>query len=174
MPYIGCTQKLAKELKPAHVSDVSIQNGLRGWHGNILRIYRRKSVLLVNDASRFALFVPGLVKRDFVNFNQVFLNHFEATLRHIGANDAQVAQAKLQLGPFSYGKTHSRSVLGSMNDMKFGIEYILKDRYGRLPETIEETLWMTSFINETPHRGKDLAGHVFPDREIFKVIEGSV
>jgi len=74
-----------------------------------------------------------LVKKDFTNFDKVFMDHFEAALGWVGANAGQMAQAELLLGPVSYGKTHSRSVLGTMNDMKFNMEYMLKNRLGYLP-----------------------------------------
>lgn len=128
-------------------------------------------MLLVNDETRFTLFIPGLVKKDSADFNKVFRHHFERTLSYMGANPAQIAQAKLLLGGFSYHKTHNRSVLGTMNDMKFAIEFMLTDRLGRLPETDEEQRWVASFLNETPCRGKDLKGVVFPDREILAMID---
>ncbi|WP_407635866.1 DUF6933 domain-containing protein [Pseudodesulfovibrio piezophilus] len=39
----------------------------QGWHGNIFRFFRRKSVLLVNDETRFAVFMPGLVKKNLLS-----------------------------------------------------------------------------------------------------------
>lgn len=171
MPYICCTQKLAKELASEPLTQAANVRGFIGWHGNILRLFRRKCVLLVNDETRFTLFIPGLVKKDFVNFGQVFVHHFERTLDYMNANPAQIAQAKLLLGGFSYHKTHNRSVLGTLNDMKYAIEFMLTDRLGRLPETEEERRWVASFLNETPCRGKDLKGVVFPDREILKMID---
>jgi len=173
MPYIGCTQKLIKELKSKLVSEATGRRGFHGWHGNIFRFFRRKSVLLVNDETRFAVFIPGLVKKDFMNFDKVFMEHFEAALGWIGANAGQIAQAKLQLGPFSYGKTYSRSVLGAMNDMKFCTEYMLKNRLGHLPKTHDELRWITMLLNDTPYNGKDLDGCVFPEREMLKMIDES-
>ncbi|QJB56538.1 hypothetical protein [Pseudodesulfovibrio sp. zrk46] len=170
MAYIFCTQKLAKELASEPLTPAPDVRGFLGWHGTILRIFRRKSVLLVNDESRFTLFIPGLMKKDFANFQHVFIHHFERTLGYMNANPAQIAQAKLLLGGFSYHKTHNRSVLGTLNDMKDAVEFMLKSRLGHLPESEEEHRWVASFLNETPCRGKDLKGVVFPDREILKMI----
>ena len=154
MPYIGCTQKLLNEIKPAQILEPTSQRGLQGWHANIYRFFHRKSVLLVNDETRFAVFMPGLVKKDFMNFDKVFIKHFEIALQDIGATSAQIAQAKLLLGPFSYGKTYSRSVLGTMNDMKFNMEYMLKNRLGYLPRARREIQWITGLLNETPYSVK--------------------
>jgi hypothetical protein len=107
----------------------------------------------------------------FANFNPIFIHHFERTLGYVNATSAQIAQARLLLGGFSYHKTHNRSVLGTLNDMKYAIESMLTDRLGRLPETDKEHRWVASFLNETPCRGKDLKGVVFPDREILAMID---
>lgn len=173
MPHICCTQKLAKELTSEPLTPASNVRGFIGWHGNLIQLFRRKCVLLTNDATRFTLSIPGLVKKDFANFGQVFIHHFERTLGYVNANPVQIAQAKLLLGGFSYHKTHNRSVLGTLNDMKFAIEFMLTDRLGRLPETDEEHRWVASFLNETPCSGKDLKGVVFPDREILMMIDGA-
>ena len=173
MPYIGCTQKLLAEIKPAQILEPTSQRGLQGWHGNIFRFFRRKSVLLVNDETRFAVFMPGLVKKDFMNFDTVFIEHFEIALLGVGATSAQIAQAKLLLGPFSYGMTHSRSVLGTMNDMKFNMEYMLKNRLGHLPRTSVEIQWITGLLNETPYSGKDIDGCVFAERDMLRLIDGA-
>jgi hypothetical protein len=170
MPSICCTQKLAKELTSEPLAPAPNVRGLQGWHGNILRLYRRKSVLVVNDETRFALFLPGLVKKDFAEFDKLFRHHFTMTLGHMGASPAQIAQAKLKLGGLSYHKTHNRSVLGTMNDMKTGIEFMLRAHFGRLPVTEDELQWLTLFLNETPCSGKDLKGYVLPGREIFNLI----
>jgi len=171
MPYICCTQKLAKELTSEPLTSALNVRGFIGWHGNLIDLFRRKSVLLVNDETRFTLFIPGLVKKDFSDFDNVFRHHFERTLGYMNATPAQVAQTKLLLGGFSYHKTHNKSVLGRLNEMKYAIEFMLTNRLGRLPETDEEYRWVASFLNETPCRGKDLKGVVFPDREILAMID---
>jgi len=171
MPCICCTQKFAKELTPEPLFAGPEVRGFLGWHGNVIGLFRRKSVLLVNDETRFSMFIPGLVKKDFVEFNKVFLYHFEMSLCYMGANAAQVAQARLKLGGFSYHKTHSRNVLGTMNDMKIGIEVMLKTHLGGLPETEDENRWLSQFLNEAPCNGKDLKEVVFPGREMLKMID---
>lgn len=172
MPHICCTQKLAGEFRETRqFANETTPRGLVGWHGNLLHLFRRKCVLLVNDATRYALFLPGLVKRDFQNFERVFLEHFALSLALLGANEGQIAQGKLLLGAFSYGKTHNRSVLASMNDVKFNLKFMLEARLGRLPETFEERMWINSYLNKTPSSGKDLNGIIFPDREMLRLLD---
>lgn len=171
MPYICCTQKLGNELSSKPLTQAPDVRGFLGWHGNIDRLFRRKCVLLTNDATRFTLFIPGLVKKDFANFDQVFLHHFEMTLGRVNAQPAQIAQAKLLVGGFSYHKTHNRSVLGTLNDMKFEAEFMLKTRLGRLPETEEEHRWVAAILNGMPCSGKDIEDYIIPKQEMFKMID---
>nr|WP_321257939.1 hypothetical protein [uncultured Pseudodesulfovibrio sp.] len=49
-------------------------------------------------------------------------------------------------------------MLGTLNDLKDGIDYILHHPFGRLPEAEEEYRWLVTFLNETPCKGKDLRG----------------
>ena len=58
-----------------------------------------------------------------------------------------------------------------MNDMKVGIDYILKERFGRLPETEAEHRWIVTFLNETPCNGKDLDRFIIPGQEMLKRID---
>jgi hypothetical protein len=173
LPNICCTQKLAKELASESLIPAPGTRGLTGWHADIIHLFRRKTVIAVNDETRFTLFIPGLVKKDFAQFEKVFIHHFEQALDLAGANRAQIAQAKLLLGGFSYYKTHNRSVLGTLNDMKVGLDYILKVRLGRLPETETEYRWIVTSLNDTPCNGKDLQGVVFPKREMLNMIDAA-
>ncbi|CCO24449.1 DUF6933 domain-containing protein [Maridesulfovibrio hydrothermalis] len=161
MPYIGCTKKLLNELKVNDCAEQSDFRGLRGWHGNTFRLYRSKAVLLVNDQTRFAIFIPRLVKKDFSNFDPIFRDRFKEALEWTNADAGLVAKALLQCGGCTYGKTHNRSVLGTMNDMKQAIEHILWYKFDRLPKTPEEIRYVTMHLNKTPYQGKDLNKYVF-------------
>ncbi len=69
---INCTKKLQDELgiKP---SLVEIENPLFSWHANIVRVNRRKTVVLVNDASRYNIILYGLKAKDFKNIENITL-----------------------------------------------------------------------------------------------------
>ncbi|MBI9109942.1 hypothetical protein [Maridesulfovibrio ferrireducens] len=170
MPYIGCTKKLLAELKIKAPAEHFDFRGLRGWNGTTFRLYRSKSVLLVNDETRFAVFIPRLVKNDFASFDRVFRNYFKETLEWAGADDSQIAKALLQCGGCSYGKTHNRNVLGTMNDMKQAIEHVLWHKFVRLPKGPEEIRYVTMLLNNTPYQGKDLGEYVFAAVKMRKML----
>jgi hypothetical protein len=51
-------------------------NPLSGWHANLLILQRRNCILLVHDATRFPLFMKGLVKADFAHFDRLFADGY--------------------------------------------------------------------------------------------------
>lgn len=168
--YVGCTQKLAKELKGRQLTDeATIQAGIYGWHANLYSFYRRKSVLAVNDETRFAVFLPGLRKPEFQDFENLFRTNLKRELLRFGVVKGDVAKALLALGPMSLGKTHSRSVLGTMNDMAFCME-VQMNRLGDLPGNDNELGWLGKSINEMPCNSKDRRGYFIPADEMKKLI----
>ena len=170
MVYIGCTQKLAKEFKDCLGSaEGAAQNGIHGWHANLYHFYRRKSVLLVNDETRFALFLPGFRKPEFQGFESLFRDNLKHELIRFGISKGLAAKALLALGPMTLGKTHSRSVLGTMNDMAFCIE-VQMNRLGGLPGNDNELGWVSKSINEMPCNSKDRRGYFIPADAMKKLI----
>lgn len=170
MVYVGCTQKLAQEFKDRQLTDEAIiLAGIHGWHANLYRFYHRKSVLAVNDKTRFAVFLPGLRKPEFQVFENLFRERLKQELTRFGVEKGDVAKTLLALGPISLGKTHSRSVLGTMTDMAFCMEVQMK-RLGRLPEYDDELGWVSKSINEMPCNSKDRRGYFIPADEMKKLI----
>lgn len=170
MIYIGCTQKLATEFKGyKELAEGIAQDGIHGWHANLYRFYRRKSVLAVNDETRFAVFLPGLRKPEFQDFENLFRASLKRELLRLGAAKGDAAKALLTLGPMSLGKTHSRSVLGTMNDMAFCME-VQMSRLGGLPGNDDELGWLSKSINEMPCNSKDRRGYFIPADEMKKLL----
>lgn len=171
MVFIGCTQKLAKEFKDRlNWDEIDGQASIHGWHANLYRFYRRKSVLAVNDETRFAVFLPGLRKPELQDFENLFRASLKRELLRFGAAKGDVAKALLTLGPMVLGKTHSRSVLGTMNDMAFCMEVQIS-RLGGLPGNDDELGWLSKSINEMPCNSKDRRGYFIPAYEMKKLIE---
>ncbi len=169
MVYIGCTQKFSREFENCLTQGgAPLKSGIHGWHANLYRFYRRKSVLLVNDETRFAVFLPGLCKPQFLEFE----NLFRASLKHeqirFGVSKGAAAKTLLALGPMTLGKTHNRSVLGTMNDMAFCMEIQLQ-RLGRLPTNDDELGWVSRSINEMPCSSKERRGYFTPADEMVKL-----
>jgi len=128
---LRCTQKLLTELKkkPAE-EEKSRENPFSSWHGNVFNIERRKCVLITNDITRYSIFIPSLKKQDFESFHFVLGQYLFKNLLHEKMSQRQIEVVLFESENIKYGKTNNRSVLGTMNEQKNQLEYIVYEEGG--------------------------------------------
>jgi len=129
MQLIRCTQKLLKELRVQPSEAESDLGSIGGWHANLLRFERRKCVLFTNDQTLYSIFVPALKRPDFEHLDEVFRQSLFRRLRIEGFTQSQIEKVLVEYGQVNFAKTNNRSVLGSMNDLSFQIEFRIR-RFG--------------------------------------------
>lgn len=61
---IHCTQKMAAKLSEVSAGTLTETSPLGSWHALLYAVNRRQCVMFCHDASRYILFLPGLVKAD--------------------------------------------------------------------------------------------------------------
>lgn len=116
---IHCTKKLAAKL-PVISDDLLAENSpLGSWHANLYTIDRRNCLLFCHDETRYTLFIPGLRKPHFAELDRWFKEVFTASLAYMGLADSQVRRVELTLGRIEFDNNTNRSVLGSLNQMRF-------------------------------------------------------
>lgn len=120
---LRCTQKLITELKKKPAEQELEENQLWSWHGNVFLIERRKCVLVTNDLTRYAIFIPSLKKQDFEAFHMVFGQHLFKNMLHENLSQQQIEAVLSQAENIKYTKSNNRSVLGTMNEQRHIIEY---------------------------------------------------
>jgi len=98
---------------------------LSGWHANLLTIQRRNCVLLVHDATRFPVFIPGLTKPDLAKLDWWFEDALMNTLLKCDASQPQLDKAAAALARLKFDTHCARSVQGTMNQMAQDAEYSL-------------------------------------------------
>ncbi|MDX1251748.1 MAG: hypothetical protein IDH49_05780 [Gammaproteobacteria bacterium] len=116
---IHCTKKLLAELPSSLIDQVATGES---WHANVLRIDRRKCVLFTHDATLYSVFVPGLRKPDFALLDQMFGQRLFKALLWEGFPQHLIERALEACRTVRFTRSSSRSVLGSMNDIRFQIE----------------------------------------------------
>jgi len=116
---------LPEAQEPGNTDARKTESPLSGWHGNLITLQRRQCILLVHDSTRFPLFIPCLTKPDFANLDWWFLDSLMNTLIKCGANEQQLDVVHKQLAPLQISTDCSRSVQGTMNQMKGDIEHML-------------------------------------------------
>ena len=133
MLVLRCTQKLLKELSIAPSDAIVPVGALGAWHANLLRFERRKCVLFTNDSTLYSIFVPGLRKPQFQRITDVFGQSLFRSLRLGGFAQPQI-EAVLEnidgIEELQVAKTNNRSVLGSMNDLAYQLEWMISSSGG--------------------------------------------
>ncbi|MBU1711709.1 MAG: hypothetical protein KKD47_01255 [Proteobacteria bacterium] len=127
---VHCTQKLLTELKKKPTEEKSGENPFWSWHGNVFYIERHKCVLISNDITRYALFIPSLKRQDFESFHFVFGQYLFKNLLHEKISQRQIEGILFESENIKYEKTNNRSVLGTMNEQKNLLEYIVHEEGG--------------------------------------------
>lgn len=144
-------------------------NPLSGWHGNLLTLQRRNSLLLVHDATRFPLLLPALTKPDWLQLNERFADSLMNTLLKCGAEETHLEVAHKLFRPLQVGSVCDRSVQGTLNRMKGDIEAMLWHEPVNLGEITGYRVgaWLADGINSIKGR----RGYVQPKEEMFRLLE---
>ena len=124
---IHCTQKLLAEI-PDRLIDPSASG--ESWHANVLRFDRRKCVLFTHDPTLYSVFVPGLKKPDFERLDEVFGQRLFKALMWDEFAQTQIERMLEDCRMVRFTRSSNRSVLGSMNDMRFHIGWNVEDDGG--------------------------------------------
>ena len=125
-----CTKKFLSELKRNPGKEDPIIDSFWSWHANTFYIERRKCVLVTNDITLFTMFIPALKKPDFQSFNFIFGQQLFKNLLHEKIPRNQIETILAECEELQYKKTNNRSVLGSMNELKFQLEYHIEAEGG--------------------------------------------
>ena len=120
---IRCTQKLFKELHQLPTQDESEPYDYWSWHANLFLVERRKCVLVTHDSTLFTIFIPFLKKPDFKQFNITLGQNLFKNLLYEEFPQTQFEIVLSECEESKFAKTNNRSVLGSMNELKFQLEY---------------------------------------------------
>jgi len=147
---IHCTKKLLKELDESPSSSIAPEplSGFLGpWHANLIRIERRKCILLTNDRTLYSILIPGVKKKDLVNFRELFALHLKMNLEKEGFGQEDTKKALEEYGEITIAPTKSRSVLGSMNDLADQADFLVS-RAGGLEKG--DMLTVNMMLNRIP------------------------
>ncbi len=122
---ICCTQKLFKRTRlTVEPLLTNSTNALGNWYADLLFVNRYQMLLFVNENSRLAIITPAKEARSMTKHLTQHLTEFLQTMQvPQGWIDAEIQE--MQENHFS--KTNSRSVLGTMNDYRYQIEWRIHD-----------------------------------------------
>jgi hypothetical protein len=165
---IHCSQKLAAKLPDVSPTSLEETSLLGGWHGHLLTLDRRRCVMFCHDATRYALFLPGLQKVHFAELgSKGFRPLYLATFAAFGCTPAQISKVALALGPVVFDMATDRSVQGSLRVAKQDLEALLYD----VPNV--RALDPVAVSCKLSHRPATIYGKwVWPDKAMLELVAG--
>ena len=165
---IHCTRKLANKLPEVSPVSVEEDSPLGSWHANLYVIDRRNVLLFCHDDTRYTLFLPGMRKLHFYDLGRWFRELFTASLAYMGVPDNLVKRAELVLGPIRFDSCTDRSVLGSLNQMKF----MLDARVSEVEDVMQlNPLSVNRWLCHYPVNIKGVKGFWMADQAMIERVE---
>lgn len=122
---VHCTQKLAVKLTEVSATPLVETSPIGSWHAHLYRYDRRQCVMFCHDDTRFCLFLPGMVKADFVELGRLHREIFLATLVAMNVPQPLLSRAALSLGPMQCDRNTDRSVLGSLRTADVDLSWLI-------------------------------------------------
>lgn len=160
---IHCTQKLLAEI-PDRLLDPSASG--ESWHANLLRIGRRKCVLFTHDTTLYSVFVPGLKKAEFERLDEVFGQRLFKALLWEEFPQTQIERMLEACRVIRFTRSNNRSVLGSMNDIRFHLGWHVEDDGGLASADLAR---LHHTLNRIPFSA---VGHGYPVERLREYLEG--
>jgi hypothetical protein len=165
---VRCTEKLLKELRIKPVEfETTGEASTRDWHANLLVIDRRKCILVTHTLSLYSFFIFGVTRKDLDNFKAVFNEHLRIQLSSEGIPKSALYDVDKPDVDLVITKTNSKSVLGSMNEYSYRLEFAVWDWEGTDdPNEVK----MADYINDTPMSAIE---ETWPPRQLRKVLKNA-
>ena len=118
---IRCTSKLLKEMdlrKPdLREMPEKQQDFLGEWYAHLFYFERRKCVIFTNAKTLFSFVAFGAKRKDIKKLDVVFRKELGRALYEEDFSSQDISWILKACENITYGKTISRSVIGSMNDL---------------------------------------------------------
>ncbi len=117
MVVLRCTQRLLLRLKQVDaLPTIESTTRLGDWYGNTLQMGRRRALIFISERSRLPVVIPI---RDANRLRHVFADAVCQMLEVVGIPAADIAEERSRMSVIAFGRTRSRSLLGTLNDYSF-------------------------------------------------------
>ncbi len=161
MVVLRCTQQLLFRLKQFDDAPaVRSTTRLGDWYGNLIRMGNRHVLLFISERSRLPVLIPI---REANRLRFVFPEAVCQMLAAVGISATDIEEERSQMSEIAYGRTKSRSLLGTLNDFSFGVRvHFITARHESL-EDIARVLARTPIMPLAGARPSDLTRALFQD-----------
>jgi hypothetical protein len=122
MLVLRCTRKLLARLKQSEpFPAVESTTRLGDWYGNTLQLGRRQYLLFISEHSRLPVILPVSEAKHLAT---VLPDAICLALAAVGVAEADIAAERACMSDVAFGRTRSRSLLGTMADYAFMSQHV--------------------------------------------------
>jgi hypothetical protein len=121
-----CTQKLLRRLRVAkpELQFLPPTNALGNWYANLVHVGRAQFIMATSERSLLTVLLPAVDLRK--SLVPTLCDATALLLLHLGVDEQRAKQEAEAMREVRFGRTQSRSVLGSMNDFSRSLEWYLE------------------------------------------------
>ena len=140
------------------------------WHSNMITIQRKQCVILVNDATRYAVFLPSMTKSELKHFDYHFHNVFVNSLIKADLDYPliEVAAKHLHDIKFHYDTVCSRSVQGTMRLMTEDLNWSLYHNSQHIDDVAVYTT--SAWLSDRPCNIKGVKDCIWPVKAMSELL----
>ena len=139
---VRCTTKLLRRLKVSPgPSPATSSSRLGDWYATILSVRPAHLILLVNEQTRLAAVLPA---REIGTLAARIPDAIAEVLAELGTPAGAIDSERREMAEVRFDRTSSRSVLGTM------IDYVFMIDWGRSRGASQELLRIAMDLNRTP------------------------
>lgn len=143
---IGITKKVTEKLGVIEENHPYVMpEEIDCWHVNMFLWKRKKHLLFMNDKSRYSVIITGVKKSDIKNIDRIFIEQLKLNLTNDGISQNIINHYISSIDEIIFTKTRSRSILGSISDVLWGVECYLANEEDRNIYSQEE---LNKLVNE--------------------------
>ncbi|PNU18602.1 hypothetical protein C2E25_16810 [Geothermobacter hydrogeniphilus] len=173
MIHLHISKTFGDDLAKAGFTLPSSKDGQATWHWYAHRItlLRKKCIIVMEEASRYALVFVGLKKNDFARFDKVLTSRIVAEaswlcdLPHPGPNEQLIEVVERKCSSTVWSQGLDRSVQSHIRQVTDEMEYLVKYRLGRLPESAEEEYALGQVLNDTLRKRGGDKDYFYPQKK---------
>lgn len=92
------------------------QAGVRAWHANMITIDRRKTIVLMNNLTRYPVVIYRPQPKDFSRLKELIGEAIATALRMEGVRESVINRYIADAGEIRFSKATDRSMIARMND----------------------------------------------------------
>jgi hypothetical protein len=167
---LRCTAKLLKKMKMDSPGEPPASTTALGdWFANIIYTRQGHYIILVSEKSRLPILLSA---KGLDSFESRFIRMLREQLIKYGASEKAADLEISHMHPMHYGKTNSRSVLGTINDFTLSFRYMLPYRQNYTNYDWSDNLAETPCSPIGYGLPRELAVELVMQRVHFRVIEG--